>query len=48
MSDLLDYAIREKYNSMKINDPLIFVKNAIDQDEFRACSTWLMNRQKHS
>ncbi len=30
MSDLLDYAIREKYNSMKINDPLIFVKNAID------------------
>ena len=28
MSDLLDHAIKEKYNSMKINDPLIFVKNA--------------------
>ena len=34
MSDLLDHAIKEKYNSMKINDPLIFVKNAIDWDAF--------------
>ena len=30
MCDLLDHAIKEKYNTMKINDPLIFVKNAID------------------
>ncbi len=30
MSDLLDHAIKEKYNSMKINDPLIFVKNSIE------------------
>ena len=30
MSDLLDHAVKEKYNSMKINEPLIFVKNAID------------------
>ena len=30
MSDLPDHAIKEKYNTMKINDPLIFVKNAID------------------
>ena len=22
--------VKEKYNSMKINDPLIFVKNAVD------------------
>jgi hypothetical protein len=28
MSDLLDHALKEKYNSMKINDPLLFVKNA--------------------
>ncbi len=34
MSDLLDHAIKEKYNTMKINDPLIFVKNAIDWDAF--------------
>ena len=34
MSDLLDHAIKEKYNSMKINDLLIFVKNAIDWDAF--------------
>jgi hypothetical protein len=30
MSDLFDHVIKEKYNTMKINDPLIFVKNAID------------------
>ena len=30
MSVLFDHAIKEKYNTMKINDPLIFVKNAID------------------
>jgi len=30
MSVLLDHAIKEKCNSMKINDPLIIVKNAID------------------
>ena len=34
MSDLLDHALKEKYNSMKINDPLTFVKNAIDWDAF--------------
>ena len=34
MGDLLDHAKKEKYNSMKINDPLIFVKNAIDWDAF--------------
>ena len=34
MSDLLDHALKEKYNSMKINDPLLFVKNAIDWDAF--------------
>ena len=34
MGDLFDHAIKEKYNSMKINDPLIFVKNAIDWDAF--------------
>ena len=30
MSDLLDHAINEKYNTMRINDPLISVKNDID------------------
>jgi hypothetical protein len=30
MSDLLDHAIKEKYNSMKIKDPLIFVKNSTE------------------
>ncbi len=34
MSDLFDHALREKYNSMKINDPLVFIKNAIDWDAF--------------
>ena len=34
MGDLFDHAIKEKYNSMKINDPLIFLKNAIDCDAF--------------
>ena len=34
MSDLLDHALKEKYNSMKINDPLTFVKNAIVWDAF--------------
>ena len=34
ISDLLGHAIKEKYNTMKINDPLIFVKNAIDWDAF--------------
>ena len=44
MSDLLDHAIKEKYNSMKINDPLIFVKNAIDWDAF----TTLLNDLYHN
>ena len=44
MSDLLDHAIKEKYNSMKINDPLIFVKNAIDWDAF----TPLLNDLYHN
>ncbi len=43
-SDLLDHAIKEKYNSMKINDPLIFVKNAIDWDAF----TPLLNDLYHN
>ena len=34
MSNLFDHALREKYNSMKINDPLVFIKNAIDWDAF--------------
>ena len=34
MSGLFDHALREKYNSMKINDPLVFIKNAIDWDVF--------------
>ena len=34
ISDLLEHAIKEKYNTMKINDPLIFVKNAIHWDAF--------------
>ena len=34
MSGLFDHALREKYNSMKINDPLVFIKNAIDWDAF--------------
>ena len=38
ISDLLDHALKEKYNSMKINDPLIFVKNAIDWDAFTPLS----------
>ena len=44
MSDLLDHAVKEKYNSMKINDPLIFVKNAIDWDAF----TPLLNDLYHN
>ena len=44
MSALLDHAIKEKYNSMKINDPLIFVKNAIDLDAF----TPLLNDLYHN
>ncbi|WP_171970442.1 hypothetical protein [Cuniculiplasma divulgatum] len=44
MSDLLDHAIKGKYNSMKINDPLIFVKNAIDWDAF----TLLLNDLYHN
>ncbi|WP_393970854.1 IS5 family transposase [Oxyplasma meridianum] len=34
MSSLLDVAIKEKYTIMKINDPLVFVKNAIDWSVF--------------
>ena len=34
ISDLLDHAIKEKYNLIKINDPLIFIKNAIGWDAF--------------
>ena len=34
MSCLFDQALKEKYNSMKINDPLVFIKNAIDWDAF--------------
>ena len=44
MSDLLDHAINEKYSTMKINDPLIFVKNAIDLDAF----TPLLNDLYHN
>ena len=44
MSDLLDHALKEKYNSMKINHPLIFVKNAIDWDAF----TPLLNDLYHN
>ena len=44
MGDLPDHAIKEKYNSMKINDPLIFVKNAIDWDAF----TSLLNDLYHN
>ena len=36
MSSPFDHAFREKYNSMKINDPLVFIKNAIDWDAFTA------------
>ena len=34
MCDLLDHVFKKEYNSMKMNDPLTFVKNAIDWDEF--------------
>ena len=44
MSDLLDHALKEKYNSMQINDPLTFVKNAIDWDAF----TPLLNDLYHN
>ena len=44
MGYLPDHAIKEKYNSMKINDPLIFVKNAIDWDAF----TTLLNDLYHN
>ena len=44
MSVLLDHAIKEKYNSMKINDPLIFVKDAINWDAF----TPLLNDLYHN
>ncbi|OWP55451.1 MAG: hypothetical protein B2I18_01695 [Cuniculiplasma sp. C_DKE] len=44
MSVLFDHAIKEKYNTMKINDPLIFVKNAIDWDAF----TTLLNDLYHN
>ena len=44
MSDLLDHALKEKYISMKINDPLTFVKNAIDWDAF----TPLLNDLYHN
>ena len=44
MSYLLDHAIKEKYSTMKINDPLIFLKNAIDWDAF----TPLMNDLYHN
>ena len=44
MSDLLDHAINEKYSIMKINEPLIFVKNAIDWDAF----TPLLNDLYHN
>ncbi|WP_148690052.1 hypothetical protein [Cuniculiplasma divulgatum] len=47
MGDLLDHAIKEKYNSMKINDPLIFVKNAIDWDAFTLiCSLYHLDTYK--
>ncbi len=45
MSDLLDHALKEKYNSMKINDPLTFVKNAIDYST-RTRDAILICRQK--
>ena len=44
MGDLLDHAKRVKYNSMKINDPLIFIENAIDWDAF----TTLLNDLYHN
>ena len=44
ISDLLDHVIKEKYNTIKINNPLIFVKNAIDWDAF----TPLLNDLYHN
>ena len=44
ISDLLDHAIKEKYNTMKIDDPFIFMKNAIDWDAF----TPLLNDLYHN
>ena len=34
MSGLFDHALKEKYNSMKINDSLPFIKSAVDWDSF--------------
>ena len=34
MNGLFDHALREKYNSMMLNDPLVFIKNTIDWDAF--------------
>ena len=44
MCDLRDNAFKEKYNIMKINDPLIFVKNALDWHTF----TPLLNDPYHN
>ena len=34
MSDLFDTALREKYRQYFVNDPLAFMKNAIDWSAF--------------
>jgi hypothetical protein len=44
VSDLLDHALTENYNIMKINDPLIFVNNTKDWDAF----TPLLNDLYHN
>lgn len=44
MCDLFDHALKEKYSTLKIIDPLIFVKNAIDLDAF----TPLLNDLYHN
>ena len=44
VSDLLDHALTENYNIMKINDPLIFVNIAKDWDAF----TPLLNDLYHN
>jgi hypothetical protein len=36
MSDLFDTALREKYRQYFVNDPLAFMKNAIDLSGFDA------------
>ena len=44
MSDLFDTALREKFRQYFVNDPFIFVKNAIDWDAF----TPLLNDLYHN